>query len=289
MLKRKYCTVHTPNDPTPIRHGAPTDPMQLPQPARVPLRGPGTVPVFAPGVSPRDRDATASAAAAGGEAGEHLQSDVKAARLLTTERRLQEASERARHLERRLRRAERPKRGGRKVRAVAASPEAVQAGEAATAAEEAGNTKEAAAKKAEAQRKRREALNIMSFYIVFAGRCALTTLVGVGACQWIQLWVPYWGRCSCGLFYRLVEGVGIVLVLRLIEGGTRSRLWYCRMFQTPKEEVPRDPPAHIEENSIDLYASVKSLYIQNRSKQINNSKSKTATQDDSDWEEIDTN
>jgi hypothetical protein len=104
----------------------------------------------------------------------------------------------------------------------------------------------------EAQRKRREALNIMSFYIVFAGRCALTTLVGVGACQWIQLWVPYWGRCSCGLFYRLVEGVGIVLVLRLIEGGTRSRLWYCRMFQTPKEEVPRDPPAHIEENSIEV-------------------------------------
>ena len=109
---------------------------QLPQPARVPLRRPGTVPVFAPGVSPRDRDATASAAAAGGEAGEHLQSDVKAARLLTTERRLQEASERARHLERRLRRAERPKRGGRKVRAVAASPEAVQAGEAATAADD---------------------------------------------------------------------------------------------------------------------------------------------------------
>ena len=109
---------------------------QLPQPARVPLRGPGTVPVFALGVSPRERDATASAAAADGEAGEHLQLDVKAARLLATERRLQEASERARHLERRLRRAERPKRGGRKVRAVAASPEAVHTGEAATAADD---------------------------------------------------------------------------------------------------------------------------------------------------------
>ena len=45
----------------------------------------------------------------------------------------------------------------------------------------------------------------------------------------------------------------------------------------------------LKNNSIDLYASVKSLYIQNRSKQINNSKSITVTQDDSDWEEIDTN
>ena len=44
----------------------------------------------------------------------------------------------------------------------------------------------------------------------------------------------------------------------------------------------------LEENSIDLYASIKSLYLQNRSKQIKNSKSTTETQDDSDWEEIDT-
>jgi phospholipid-binding lipoprotein MlaA len=45
----------------------------------------------------------------------------------------------------------------------------------------------------------------------------------------------------------------------------------------------------LEENSIDLYASVKSLYLQNRNKQILNSKSNTETQNDSDWEEIDTN
>jgi len=44
----------------------------------------------------------------------------------------------------------------------------------------------------------------------------------------------------------------------------------------------------LEENSIDLYASLKSLYLQNRSQQINNSKSTVATQNDSDWEEIDT-
>jgi phospholipid-binding lipoprotein MlaA len=45
----------------------------------------------------------------------------------------------------------------------------------------------------------------------------------------------------------------------------------------------------LEENSIDLYASLKSLYLQNRKQKIANSKSTIQTQDDSDWEEIDTN
>ena len=45
----------------------------------------------------------------------------------------------------------------------------------------------------------------------------------------------------------------------------------------------------LEKNSIDLYASLKSLYLQNRNKKIANSKSSVETQDDSDWEEIDTN
>ncbi len=45
----------------------------------------------------------------------------------------------------------------------------------------------------------------------------------------------------------------------------------------------------LEENSIDLYASVKSLYLQDRNKKIINSESAVETQDDSDWEEIDTN
>jgi len=42
----------------------------------------------------------------------------------------------------------------------------------------------------------------------------------------------------------------------------------------------------LEENSIDLYASLKSLYLQNRKKKIANSTSTVETQDDSDWEEI---
>ena len=42
----------------------------------------------------------------------------------------------------------------------------------------------------------------------------------------------------------------------------------------------------LEENSIDLYASLKSLYLQNRAKKIANSTSTVETQDDSDWEEI---
>ena len=45
----------------------------------------------------------------------------------------------------------------------------------------------------------------------------------------------------------------------------------------------------LEENSIDLYASLKSLYLQNRKQKIANSTSAVETQDDSDWEEIDAN
>ena len=45
----------------------------------------------------------------------------------------------------------------------------------------------------------------------------------------------------------------------------------------------------LERNSIDLYATVKSLYIQERNKKIANSTSLIETQDASDWEEIDTN
>tara|TARA_Y100000590_G_scaffold409650_1_gene502009 strand:- start:3890 stop:4696 length:807 start_codon:yes stop_codon:yes gene_type:complete len=44
----------------------------------------------------------------------------------------------------------------------------------------------------------------------------------------------------------------------------------------------------LEKNSIDLYASLKSLYLQDRAKKIKNSKSAIETQDDSDWEEIST-
>ena len=45
----------------------------------------------------------------------------------------------------------------------------------------------------------------------------------------------------------------------------------------------------LEKNSIDLYATVKSLYIQERNKKIANAQSLAETQDASDWEEIDTN
>jgi len=44
----------------------------------------------------------------------------------------------------------------------------------------------------------------------------------------------------------------------------------------------------VEKNAIDLYASVKSLYLQNRKLKIDNSKSSVESQDDSDWEEIET-
>tara|TARA_Y100001970_G_scaffold289307_1_gene419254 strand:+ start:482 stop:1291 length:810 start_codon:yes stop_codon:yes gene_type:complete len=44
----------------------------------------------------------------------------------------------------------------------------------------------------------------------------------------------------------------------------------------------------IEKNAIDLYASLKSLYLQDRAKKVKNSDSSVATQNDSDWEEIET-
>ena len=45
---------------------------------------------------------------------------------------------------------------------------------------------------------------------------------------------------------------------------------------------------NLEENSIDFYASVKSLYLQERRQQIANADEITETFDDSDWEEIKT-
>ena len=44
---------------------------------------------------------------------------------------------------------------------------------------------------------------------------------------------------------------------------------------------------NLEQNSMDFYASVKSLYLQDRAQKIANSKTSVETQDDSDWEEID--
>ncbi len=47
-----------------------------------------------------------------------------------------------------------------------------------------------------------------------------------------------------------------------------------------------DSIENLEKNSIDFYASVKSLYLQDRQQKILNSKKIIETQDDSDWEEI---
>ena len=46
---------------------------------------------------------------------------------------------------------------------------------------------------------------------------------------------------------------------------------------------------NLEKNAIDFYATVKSLYLQDRRQKILNSKKIFETMDDSDWEEIDTN
>jgi len=50
-----------------------------------------------------------------------------------------------------------------------------------------------------------------------------------------------------------------------------------------------DSIENLKENSLDFYASVKSLYLQDRQQKIANSKKITNTQNDSDWEEIENN
>ncbi len=49
-----------------------------------------------------------------------------------------------------------------------------------------------------------------------------------------------------------------------------------------------DAIENLERNSIDFYASVKSLYLQDRQQKILNTNKIVETQDDSDWEEIET-
>jgi len=49
-----------------------------------------------------------------------------------------------------------------------------------------------------------------------------------------------------------------------------------------------DSLENLEKNSIDFYASVRSLYLQNRQLKISNSSEVTDTMDDGDWEEIET-
>ena len=49
-----------------------------------------------------------------------------------------------------------------------------------------------------------------------------------------------------------------------------------------------NPFDSLEKNSIDFYASVKSLYLQDRQQKILNTNKIIETQDDSDWEEIET-
>jgi len=50
-----------------------------------------------------------------------------------------------------------------------------------------------------------------------------------------------------------------------------------------------DALENLEQNSIDFYASVKSLYLQDRQQKILNTNRIIETQDDSDWEEIEAN
>ena len=60
------------------------------------------------------------------------------------------------------------------------------------------------------------------------------------------------------------------------------------MFLRKKLNLNCDSFENLEQNSMDFYASVRSLYLQDRKQKISNSKKVIDTMDDGDWEEIET-
>ena len=67
-----------------------------------------------------------------------------------------------------------------------------------------------------------------------------------------------------------------------------SDYYYSRVTQGVDFRAKNfDAIENLEKNSLDFYASVKSLYLQDRQQKILNTKKITNTQNDSDWEEVD--
>jgi len=69
----------------------------------------------------------------------------------------------------------------------------------------------------------------------------------------------------------------VIIIATRITGGVDYRAKNIESFDS------------LENNSIDFYASIRSLYLQDRQQKILNSKKITDTMDDSDWEEIESN
>ena len=65
--------------------------------------------------------------------------------------------------------------------------------------------------------------------------------------------------------------------------------WGSRGFQGVNFRAKNiDSLENLEKNSMDFYASIRSLYLQDRQRKVSNSKKTTETQNDSDWEEVET-
>tara|TARA_B100000767_G_scaffold52827_1_gene48353 strand:- start:814 stop:1596 length:783 start_codon:yes stop_codon:yes gene_type:complete len=65
--------------------------------------------------------------------------------------------------------------------------------------------------------------------------------------------------------------------------------WGSRGFQGVNFRAKNiDSLENLEKNSMDFYASIRSLYLQDRQRKISNSNKTTETQNDSDWEEVET-
>ena len=78
-------------------------------------------------------------------------------------------------------------------------------------------------------------------------------------------------------------------ILGHLDKETYEEIWEGERFKKLRkahEEKNFDSIENVQKNSLDFYASVKSLYLQDRQQKILNSKKIINTQDDSDWEEI---
>ena len=92
--------------------------------------------------------------------------------------------------------------------------------------------------------------------------------------------------CKC----LLVEMLGIMLQLQTIHNDFSDFDYYASRVTSGIDFRAKNYDAieNLEKNSIDFYASVKSLYLQDRQQKILNTNKIIETQDDSDWEEIET-
>ena len=116
-------------------------------------------------------------------------------------------------------------------------------------------------------------------------------VMGVGEGCYIVLPVlgPFTVRDTVGSFANVMGGDAWynVSVANDTQHFSNSDYWTSRVGTGINFRAKNiDSFNNLEKNSMDFYASVRSLYLQDRQRKIENSKATTETMDDGDWEEI---